>query len=143
MELMSLLTAAGAAVVAFLGGKAIIKVDNRVEARRDSAVTLSGWAGANGLPIVSQMLRSYAIHDMSGVLHGLKQASDLIGDADASKAAIDTFLNVQLAKKVSTIDGREELIVAVEKLLNISINRESITQQPTAVAAEISPKIEA
>lgn len=131
----SILTIVGIAAAAFVGTKLLVKGDNRVENRRGGAVTLSGWAQANGLPIIAQMLKAYAIGDYSGVLFGLRQAQDLVGDSDAREQAVATFLNLQLAKQVATADGREALIAKVEKLLNVVIDRTAIAQAPVAVTS--------
>jgi hypothetical protein len=112
----------------------MLKGDNRVEDRRETAVDLAGWTTANGLPMLGRMLRAYAVGNYGGVLHVLNECRDLMGDAEARQAAVDTFLKIQLKKQVETTDGREALITTVENLLNVKVDRASITQVPVPVA---------
>lgn len=133
MDFQTIFTVIGACAASFVGTKLLVKGDNRVEDRRRRAVQLASWCSNNGLPILSQMLASYSIGDYSGVLSNLQNIGDLVADPAQAQATIDLFLTTQLGKKLSTVEGKEQLISAIEKSLNVKIDRAAITQKAVAV----------
>jgi hypothetical protein len=140
MEIMSLFTAAGAAVVAYIGGKAIVKIDNRVEARKEAAIDMATWASSNGLTIIQGLLRNYAIDNHSGVIESVKQISDVLRNPEESKATVDRFIKVQLDKQLDTLEGRKALLSYIEQKLNVVINIETITTAPITLM-EAGPSV--
>lgn len=134
MDMQLILIIAAVSVGTYFLGKLGVKGDNRVEDRRRLAVRLAAWCSQNGLPGLGVLLSNYAVGDYSGVLHQFQALGDLLADADQSKAAVDAFLRVQLAKQLETAEGREALVAFIEKHLNVVIDRNSITQAPTGLA---------
>lgn len=126
MNLQLVIVLAGVGVGLYFLSKVLFKADTRVEDRRRRAVKLSRWADKNGLPVLSQCLDCYAVGDYSGLIHGISQLSDIVGDDDQIGPAINKFLQVQLVKKAKTEEGREEVLAVLERELGIKIPREAV-----------------
>jgi hypothetical protein len=106
-------------VGAFFLSKLAIKGDNRVEERRREAGKLAAWCEAAGLPIISSGLLSYSVGDYSGCLFSLRQAIDVIGDQEASKAVLDRFLRIQLEKRLTNEEDKAALLKFVQDRLHV------------------------
>ena len=137
MDMQTILVLAGASAAAFFGGKAIIKLDNRIEDRRRRADTASAWCAANGLPGLSTLLANYSIGDKSGTLWQAQQLFAMLGNLDELKGSLDLFLKTQLDKKLSSTDGKNELIEYIERKLGVEIDREAITKKPVALTPDV------
>jgi hypothetical protein len=127
MDLQQVLIFGAASVAAFLAGRLVIKGDTRVENRRRDAGRLAAWAEANQLPILSSGLLAYSVGDISGAIYAIRQAIDVIGDPEASKAVLDRFLKAQLERRLANTDDKAAILDFVQKRLGVTI---------TAVPAE-------
>jgi len=136
MNLVALFAVVGLGVAGFFAGKGGVKVGARVEDRRRTAVKLATWCSSNGLPDLGDLLTSYAVQDYSGVIHQFQTLADLVADPDRSGKAIDSFLDAQLNRKLSTQEGQDQLIAFVERALNVTIDRDSIVQPPPTLKKE-------
>lgn len=112
-------------LAAVVGGGAylMVKGDGRVEARRRNAAKLSHLAAAEGLPLTSGMLDSYAVGDYSGLMGSIAALHEELTDETRRKAAVGVFLGVQLEKNLADPVKRDELLALIEKRLNIKIPR--------------------
>ena len=133
MNLTALLAIVGLGVAGYYSGKGGIKVGNRVEDRRRTAVRLGSWCSANGLPDLAGLLTEYAVQNYTGVFHQFQTISDKIANPAEAQQALDQFLQVQLDAKLKTAEGQDSLIKYVERALNIQIDRESIIQLPPSL----------
>ena len=138
MNISAILILAGLGVGGFFLGKLLFKADTRTEDRRRRAIEISQWASANGLPEISKLLVAYSIGDYSFLLHSLRSISDTLANDESARALVNRFLSAQLTKKLSTVEGKEELIAMVERALNVKINREAIAPSATELEKVVS-----
>lgn len=138
MDIQTILMVAGGCFATFFGGKLLVKGDTRVENRRRDAVGMAAWCHSNGLPVLKDLLSSYAVGDYSGVLHQIGIIREIVSDADRAKEAVNKFLQVQLDARLNNSEGREELIAYVERKLNVRLDRNAITQAPAALSTPVS-----
>lgn len=136
MNLTALLAIVGLGVVGFFGGKGGIKLGNRVEDRRRTAVRLATWCGSNGLPDLGVLLTEYAVQNYGGVLQQFTTMADLVADPARAQKAIDEFMDVQLQKKLATQEGRDWLIAVTNASQNIAIDPEALVQPPVVLKKE-------
>lgn len=136
MNLTALLAIVGLSAVGYMTGKTGVKVGERIEDRRRTAVRLATWCSVNGLPSLASMLESYAVSDWSGVYANFRDVSNVVADPKLASEAVDRFLSVQLANKIATAEGREQILQFVERSLNVKIDRESIQFAPQALVKE-------
>ena len=132
MDFQQIAIFGGLSVAAFLVAKLGVKLDNRVEDRRRHAVKLASWCEANGLPLIASGLQAYSISDYSGALYALQSAIDVIGDAEASKAALDRFLRVQLDRRLANTDDKAALLDYVQKRLGVVLTATPAEQPKNA-----------
>lgn len=132
MDLQQVLIFGAVSVAAFFAAKLAVKGDNRVEERRRQAGKLAAWAEASGLPTLSSGLQSYAIGDYSGAIYAIRQAVDIIGDPEASKAVLDRFLKIQLEKRLSNAEDKAALLKFVQDKLNVVLTVSPAEVKPNA-----------
>ena len=130
MDMTAVAVLAGIGIAVFLIVRFWLKMDEGREERRRRSMQLHAWCNNNGLPSLALICSNYAVGDYSGLRHSIKQLQDLLADPDESLNAVQKFLRIQLDKQLATAEGREELIKHIEKRLNVSINRQAITQAP-------------
>ena len=138
MNISAILVLAGLGIGGYFLGKLILKGDSRVEDRRRRSIELSNWTSANGLPEISKLLIAYSIGDYSFLLHSLRSISDTLANDESAKALVNRFLSVQLKSKLSTAEGKEELLGLVEKQLNVKIDRAAVNAAATPLEAKVS-----
>lgn len=133
MEPVIILTLIGAVAAAFFGAKTIGTVDNRVEDRKRGTMKLAIWASNNGLPLLTDLLENYTVNARTEVIGSIRSLIDVLRDADQSKAALDTFLKVQLTKKLSTEEGKKQILTQIEEILDVKIDRDALIKAPTSL----------
>lgn len=138
MNISAILVLAGLGIGGYFLGKLILKGDSRVEDRRRRSIELSNWTSANGLPEISKLLIAYSIGDYSFLLHSLRSISDTLANDESAKALVNRFLSVQLKSKLSTAEGKEELLRLVETQLNVKIDRAAVNAAATPLEAKVS-----
>jgi hypothetical protein len=131
--MMEVLTLLGGAAAVFVATKLGFKAGERIEDRRRGTFDLAVWAQENGLSVVQAVLKNYTVGDKSGLIGSVRDLVELIRNPEQTKAALDVFLNTQLKKKLSTIEGQDELLSAIEKILGIVIDRDAIIKAPTSI----------
>lgn len=129
---VALLAAIGAAAY-FLIPKGI-ELNNNTEDRKRRAMKLSAWCRSNGLSVLSKALEDYATDSWMELAGTVRELCDLIGDQEALQDTLDKFLRKQLERQVSTADGRENLLKAIEDLLKLKINRDALVQKPVELS---------
>ena len=134
MNISAILVLAALAAGGYFLGKTLFRADTKTEDRRRRAIELSNWTSSNGLPEISKLLIAYSIGDYSFLLNSLRSISDTLANDESARALVNRFLSAQLTKKLSTVEGKEELIAMVERALNVKINRDAIA--PTATELE-------
>lgn len=140
MDMNSILVLAGGSFAAYLAAKTVVKIDTRIEDRRRRAATAAAWCAQNGLPGLSNLLSEYSIGNKSGVLWQAQQLFAMLGSVDELKNSLDLFLRTQLDKKLSSTDGKNELIEYVERKLGVTIDRAAITKVPVALTPDAGAK---
>ena len=138
MNVSAILVLAALGAGGYFLGKLLFKADTRMEDRRRRAIELSNWTSANGLPEVSKLLVAYSIGDYSFLLHSLRSISDTLANDESAKALVNRFLSVQLKNKLSTVEGKEELLRLVETQLNVKIDRAAVNAAATPLEAKVS-----
>jgi hypothetical protein len=136
MDLQTVLMFGGAGALAFLAGKLIVRGDTAVEERRRRAVDLSSFCKVNGLPELATLLADYSVGDYSGVASQLKTIFGIVADSELSKRSLDSFLEVQLKKRLDNAEGRESLVKFVENHLKITIPREFFSPKPAELVTK-------
>lgn len=118
----------GAAVCYFLAKK-VPALHNKLEGLKVRCIALSTWCNDNGLPVASRLLSAFVVNDVGGFVTAAEQVLDILLDPVESKVVLDRFLGVQLDKKLATVEGKEELVAAIEKRLNVKINRSALVAE--------------
>ncbi len=120
----------GGAVAAYFVIRFLFTRDTAVENRRLESIELSDVCSKNGLPILGKALKRYAVGDYSGLAFAVRDIRDTISDPDELENVVQRFLGIQLDKKLKTVEGREELVKAIEDRLGIEIPRDIIRDLP-------------
>ena len=141
VNIQGVLWLSAAGVACYFLGKLFFRADTHLEDVKRRCQVLSGWCAENGLPICSKVLNAFVVNDVSGLIPAFKQVLDILADPVESQAALDRFLLVQLDKKLSTHEGKEILISAIEKRLGLKINRDALVVANESVALNIDPKV--
>jgi len=129
----TILLFAGLAALGYVVGKLVIKKDTAIEDRRRRAIQLASWSASNGLPLVSRLLVSYSVGDYSSLRTQIGEVATLLADDAEAKGAVNRFLEVQLDKRLSTAEGRDEIVTLIEKKLNLKIDRAALIPAPVEV----------
>jgi len=133
-SLIAIFTAAG--IASFFLGRYAISADSKLEDLRRRAITLSGWCQAQGFHQLAALLVSFSVGDYSELISGVRTTMDILADSDNANATLDVILDKQLARKLSTVEGREQVLAKLETMLNVKIDREAMTQEPTSLKKE-------
>ena len=133
MDVQGILTLVGLGFGAYFITKTGLRVDDRIEDKKRLALTLSTWAASNGLPGIAQVLADFAINDISGVIAGIRNLNAIASNPEAARDALDSFLRIQLDKKLSSTDGKQALVDYIEKKLNVKISAVAVNQPPTTL----------
>lgn len=120
----------GGAVAAYFVIRFLFTRDTAVENRRLESIELSDVCTKNGLPILGKALKRYAVGDYSGLAFAVRDIRDTISDPDELENVVQRFLGIQLDKKLKTVEGREELVKAIEDRLGVEIPRDIIRDLP-------------
>lgn len=126
MDLQALLTLVGIGTAGFFGGRLFMRVDTKREDVRREAIRCSQWCSANHLPLLNNLLESFAVNDLTGMIAAIRQVSTTLGDQDASQAVLDNFLKYQLVKQVETPEGREKLADFIAKRFGLVLDFEQL-----------------
>lgn len=124
------LLSVGAAVAAYFVIRFLFQRDTAVENRRLESIELSDICTKNGLPILGKALKRYAVGDYSGLAFAVRDIRDTISDPEELDNVVQRFLGIQLDKKLKTVEGREELIKAIEDRLGVEIPRDIVRELP-------------
>lgn len=89
------------ALLAFGGVVMALKVDGKVEARREASIALARLASEEGFPHVAPILDAYAIGDYSGVAGGVKAFTSMMLDPQSRQQAFRAMLKVQFGRFVN------------------------------------------
>ena len=133
MDVQGILMLVGLGFGAYFVTRTALRVDDRVEDKKRLALNLATWTAANGLPTLSQILSDFAINDLSGVVSGIKNLNAIVSNPESARDSLNSFLRVQLDKKLATAEGRQELVRYVEDKLNVKISAAALNQPPTAL----------
>ena len=105
------------AALAFLGGKAIFSVDNKIEDLKGDAIELSTITHEAGLPLTSGLLIDLGKGDFSGAVKNGREILRVLRDPQLRDATFQTFLKVQLDKQLADNNKRDALVKYVEDKL--------------------------
>jgi hypothetical protein len=103
-------------VAAFVVGKLIFKVDERVEDRRRSAMRLAGRLRELGFTRLPPLLEDYAVGDYSGVTGKLRELTDIFGDEKERQAEFEKVFRLILEAKFKDPEKRGSLLKLVDDL---------------------------
>lgn len=103
-------------IAAFVVGKVIFKVDERVEDRRRSAMRLAGRLRELGFTRLPPLLEDYAVGDYSGVTGKIRELTDLFGDEKERQAEFEKVFRLILEAKFKDPEKRGSLLKLVDDL---------------------------
>jgi hypothetical protein len=103
-------------VAAFVVGKLIFKVDERVEDRRRSAMRLAGRLRELGFTRLPPLLEDYAVGDYSGVTGKVRELTDIFGDEKERQAEFEKVFRLILEAKFKDPEKRGSLLKLVDDL---------------------------
>lgn len=116
MDLTHILIYAGAAAVAYVGGKYLIKGDNRVEQRRLDALKVGAELRKMGMNTVPVALEHYAVGDYSGLAAFLQSLAATMTNTDAARAEFEGIFDKMLLTKLNDPQSREALMKRIESV---------------------------
>lgn len=131
MESVPLIILVVVSVGLYFAGNLITKRDPKQASRQDAAMKFATWLDANGLAILAPLATSYAVKDLKGLFKTVQLLADQVKDATSVERFVNTFLTVQLKKKLADAESREVVLKIIETQLNIVIDRAALQPATT------------
>lgn len=101
---------------AFLGARAIVRVDSSIEDRRRNAIKAHAFFAKYGMHVTASLLEAYSVGDYSGLVTKVRELTEIVGDEKRLMLEFDRIFTEVLNAKFKDPESRMGVLKKIEDL---------------------------